>query len=53
MKIEEKSPHVSNWGDKKDFLSSLRGYRLLRQDHSGNFEANFNKTGKKESSQLL
>jgi len=25
MKIKEKSPHVSNWGDKKGFLSSLRG----------------------------
>jgi len=38
---------------KKGFLSSLRGYRLLRQDTSGNFEANFNKPEKKESSQLL
>jgi hypothetical protein len=46
MKIKEKTPHVSNQGFKKGFLSSPRGYRRLRQDNSENFEANFNKLEK-------
>jgi hypothetical protein len=33
---------------KKGFLSSLRGYRRLQQDTSENFEADFNKTEKKD-----